>query len=86
MAVIIRDPQTVDLIRETAAEERVGLTAVVRKAMQDYRSAKAKHDDKAARMQRLRAILEEFDKAPVLDPRSSQELMDDLYDEHGLPK
>jgi hypothetical protein len=43
-------------------------------------------DDKEERFRRLRAILEEFDRAPVLDPRSSQELMDDLYDQDGLPK
>lgn len=85
MTVIIRDPETDELIRRRATLEGVGLTTIVKRAMKAYESHPPPND-KAARMRRLRAILAEFDKAPVLDPRSSQELMDDLYDEDGLPK
>ncbi len=38
------------------------------------------------RLARVRAIQERIAALPVLDPRSGQEIMDDFYDENGLPK
>ena len=85
MTVIIRDRETDQMLRELAAEEDVGLTTVVRRAVEDYRQKRRQRDDKEVRMRRLRAILDELDSLPVQDPRSAKEIMDDLYDEDGLP-
>jgi len=40
----------------------------------------------AERLARINQIVEEFSRLPVLDPRSGDEIIADLYDENGLPK
>ena len=85
MTISIRDPQVDHMVRQTARRTGKPITTVVKDAMTDY-VARLGPSDEEWRMQQLRELLDEMDSRPVVDPRSAKEIMDDLYDEHGLPK
>ena len=61
------------------------ITAVIDEALAEYEIRHAA-DEKAERFRRLEELVAEIARMPVKDPRSSKEIMDDLYDEYGLPK
>ena len=65
----------------------VGLTEAVTAAVKEVRARRAaeKAATQDAWMKGVMKILADFDAAPVLDARSGHEIIDDLYDEDGLP-
>ena len=77
VALSIRDPETDRLARELAALTGETMTQAIRGALAE-RLAREK------RRRELLAIIEEFQKLPVLDDRSEDEILG--YDEHGLPR
>ena len=86
MTLSIRDPEADRLARELAKRTGRPITTVVRDALAEY-AAKAPVSTQEVRMRELMALLAEFDAIPRSpDPRSSRELINDLYDENGLPK
>lgn len=84
MTLSIRDPETDRLARDLARRTGKPITTVVKEALHDY--AARTPSDAEERYKSVMELLEELDKAPILDHRSAKEIMDDLYDEHGLPK
>ncbi len=85
MTLSIRDPDTDQLARDLAERTGKSITAIVKEALIDY-AAKAPASTYEERMASFRELTQEWDKLPVVDPRSAKEIMDDLYDEDGLPK
>lgn len=86
MTLSIRDPETDRLARDLAKRTGKPITTVVRDALAEY-AAKAPVSTQEVRMRDLEALLAEFDALPRSpDTRTSRELINDLYDENGLPK
>lgn len=85
MTLSIRNPAVEQRARQMAARTGKSITAVVDEALCEY-EARRGVDDKTRRFRELKALLAEFDALPVVDTRSSKEIIDDLYDEDGLPK
>jgi hypothetical protein len=69
----------------TAIAEHTGknLTRVVVDAL---RHEKQRVVPRAVDRRKLDTVLKQAHALPDLDPRSSSEIMNDLYDEHGLPR
>ena len=84
MTLSIRDPDTDRLARDLAFRTGKPITKVIHEALQDY-AMRAPVQPRDAKLAAIEALLAEFDAIPDSDPRSSAELMDDLYDEDGLP-
>lgn len=85
MTLSIRDPDTDRLARELARRTGKPITTVVKEALNDY-AARAPESEAEERIRGIYELLKELDKAPIRDHRSAREIMDDLYDENGLPK
>ena len=85
MTLSIRNPAVEQRARQMAARTGKSITAVVDEALCEY-EARRGVDDKTRRFQEIEAILAELDKLPIIDTRSAKEIMDDFYDEDGLPK
>lgn len=85
MTLSIRDVQTDRLARDLAKRTGKPITTVVKEALSDY-AAKAPISDAEERIRGIHELLAKLDKAPIKDHRSAKEIMDDLYDENGLPK
>lgn len=85
MTISIRDPECDRLARDLAKRSGKPITAVVKEALSSY-ARNADPASAAAKRAAIEELVEELSKRPILDPRSSQEIMDDLYDENGLPK
>ena len=98
-ALIITDEETIRLIHELADLTREPIADVIALAL-DYRICIEKpHHPEIVRRERIerqaipledrlaevRAIVKRFNKDRPPGP-SIQEYMDDMYDEHGLPK
>jgi antitoxin VapB len=81
MALYLKDPEVDKAARELARIEGTSITEAVGNAIRERRE-RLRHE-LAERERRVREILAEIDKLPVLDPRSPDEM---LYDEDGLPK
>ncbi|NBB14850.1 PSK operon transcription factor [Caulobacter sp. SLTY] len=84
MTLSIRDPDTDKLARELAARHRKPITEVVRAALEDY-AAKATPSEQDEREARLKAVFARIDRLKVPSGPSCNELIDELYDEDGLP-
>ena len=85
MTLSIRDPETDRLARDLAKRTGKPITTVVRDALADY-AAKTPASTQEERKRSIEELLAEFDALPVIDPRLSREIINDLYDENGLPK
>ena len=85
MTLSIRNPAVEQRARQMAARTGKSITAVVDEELCEY-EARRGVDEKTRRFRELEALLAEFDALLVVDGRSSRELIDDLYDENGLPK
>lgn len=89
MALSIKDPQADKLAREIAAITGEKLTQAVTVALQERlarvktRQAGTSPKDK---LSAVRDIVVEYQSIPASDKRSPIEIMDDMYDEQGLPK
>lgn len=84
MTLSIRNPTVERRAREMASRTGKSITAVVDEALREY-AARRPADDKTRRFRELELLLAELDAAPTGDRRSAKEIMDDLYDENGLP-
>lgn len=87
MGLNIKNERTHELIRELAALRGVSLVAAVTQAVEeDLRRRKAlKYQGGKGLAQWLMEISRET-AAMMDDGRTSKQLMDELYDENGLPK
>jgi antitoxin VapB len=86
MTLSIRDPETDQLARELARRYGKPITEVVKTALQDLAAKPTPAElTKDERMKKVREILARIDAMPIVDGRSSKEIMDELYDENGLP-
>jgi antitoxin VapB len=84
MALNIKSADTDRLARELAALTGESITEAVTKALQ-LRLERERHERGHQRRERLRALMDEFreraSRAPVLDPRSDDEILG--YNELG---
>ena len=87
MGLNIKNPATEAAIRKLATLRGVSLTEAIDQAVR--KDLAEETSTKAARIkEKLRAIQEivdHFASLPRLDPRPLAQIMDDMYDEQGLP-
>ncbi len=85
MALSIKHPEADRLARELAESTGEGITEAVIKALRERlaRQKKRRHRGRPL-SEELRAIGERVAAMPVLDARSSDEILD--YDERGVPR
>ena len=86
MTLHIKDQTADRLARELARATGESLTEAVTKALQE-RLERAQRVEKAnmeVRIARVKEILDQVDRLPVLDSRPADEIIG--YDEHGLPR
>lgn len=81
----IKDPEAYELASDIAQTTGKSLTRVVidalRREKQMLRTAPEPID-----MAKVRAILAELHAMPEVDSRSPDEILNDLYDQNGLPR
>lgn len=88
MGINIKDPQVHAMARELASRRGTSVTDAVRQALAaelqrtTHPSAEAQ---RASRLEAIRQIQARVAALPRRDARSSDELQNDLYDDHGLP-
>ena len=76
MAVIIKDPETDDLIRALADRTGESFTAAVKTAVRErLQRLPLSAGDIAARRKRLAKLLAKADAMPVVDQRSADEIV-----------
>ena len=85
MTLSIRNPVVEDRARRLAVRTGKSITAVVDQALAEYEARRAL-DERAAGFAELEVLFQQWDAIPDADPRTTAELLDDLYDEDGLPK
>ncbi len=83
MAISIKDPETDRLARALAAATGESLTDAIRIALRD-RLERESHRARRGVGAEVRRIQERLARLPVLDARSSDEIIG--YDEHGAPR
>ena len=83
MAISIKDPETDRLARALAAATGESLTEAIRAALSE-RLERETHRSRRGIGVEIRRIQERVARLPVLDRRSSDEIVG--YDEHGLPR
>jgi antitoxin VapB len=91
MGLNIKNPEAEKAIRDLAAATGESLTEAIEKAAKERLAriqAKSKPRTVEEFLEAIRPIQDAFAAARKAsgDTRTSQELMDELYDEHGLPK
>jgi antitoxin VapB len=87
-ALNIKDKVLADKARRLAKLKGTTITEAVREAL-DASLKTAEHHaklDRAAREREVDEILKRFRASIPADAPSYQEIMDDMYDENGLPK
>lgn len=82
----IKDETVVRLARELADEEGKSVTQALRDLLE--RDRRAREEDREERLRRVRELVKNMQKhwKPETRGMSSEELMDSIYDEYGLPK
>ena len=83
MALNIKDPETDALVRRLADVTHESITTAVHKAVAERLERETRLRDDDGRLQRIRAIVDKIASQPVIDDRSSEEILG--YDENGLP-
>lgn len=83
MALTIDDPETDALAQRLAALTGEGVRDAVRISLEERLRREELHRGKKASLERLKAIIEEYNRLPVVDPREPDEILG--YDENGLP-
>jgi len=92
MGLNIKKPSTEAAIRELAAETGETLTEAIERAVRErlerVRQEKQRGETVESFLAAIRPLQEALARERIAkdDTRSAQELMDELYDEHGLPK
>jgi antitoxin VapB len=88
MGMNIKDPEVHAMARELAARRSTTVTDAVRQALRAELARSPSPDAPEAieaRKAAIRAICARTSARPEWQGRTSQELQDALYDEHGLP-
>ena len=80
----IKDPEAYQLASEIASHTGKSLTRVVVDALRRESEA-LKRTPSEIDMKKVRAILARFDRGPAAE-RSVSGILDELYDERGLPR
>ena len=81
----IKDPRTVELARDLAKQLDKSVTEVVREALEEKKRQRDEHAQAKVRaVMRMVADLQKH-RNPETRHMTSKELMDSIYDEHGLP-
>lgn len=83
MALSIKNPEAERLARKLARLTGESLTKAVTEALRERIRRKTGRDDQKTLEADLRRIQEEFQRLPVLDRRTPDEILG--YDENGLP-
>ncbi len=83
MALNIKDPVAERTARELAAATGEGLTAAVRRAVEERLQRVRRGHGRASLKEELLAIGAHCAALPELDPRAADEILG--YDNHGLP-
>ena len=98
MALYIKNPDVDRMAHELAESYNTSVTQAVRIALENEqkrapKKQKAKPVLKKSEdpslspfVRNIMKIVEDFNASPIDDPRSPQEIMNDMYDEFGLPK
>ena len=84
MSLNIKDPATDRVVRELAALTGEGVTAAVRKSVEERLSRVRRRTSKRNLAAQLLEIANHCAALPVLDNRSAEEILG--YDENGLPR
>jgi antitoxin VapB len=82
MAISIKDPETDRLARALAAATGLSLTDAIREALRE-RLERETHRGRRGVGAEVRRIQERLARLPVLDARTSDEILG--YDDHGVP-
>lgn len=82
----IKDAETIDLARDLARQLGKSITATIREALED--KAKARAEQRQAKIDAINAVVDAFQQKMPAEWRgkTSRQIMDDIYDENGLPK
>lgn len=83
MAISIKSMDTERLAREIAERTGDTLTGAIQKALEERLDRLKKQRRTHILASQLEEILRRVDQLPILDSRSSDEILG--YDEHGLP-
>jgi antitoxin VapB len=85
VALNIRDPEVHRLARAVADATGETMTEAVKTALQDRlrRVGQVGEEERRSRIGAMREFARKFQEAPVLDPRTPDEILG--YDENGLP-
>lgn len=83
MALNIKNPEAERLARQLAEATGESITRAVTEALREQLLRKTGRKDTEALRTQLQAIQERFNRRPVLDDRSADEIIG--YDEDGLP-
>jgi antitoxin VapB len=85
MAISIDDVRTDALARRLAALTGEEIADAVRVALEERleRQERRQPERRKASLERLKAIVEEYNRLPVVDAREPDEILG--YDENGLP-
>jgi hypothetical protein len=81
----IKDPEAYQLASEIAQHTGKTLTRVVVDALKHEKEA-LKPASQEIDMAKVRELLAQMHAMSEADPRSGDDILGDLYDEHGLPK
>jgi antitoxin VapB len=81
----IDDPEAFELAREIADRTGTTVTQVVVDALREKKE-RLPQPKEAVDREKLRAIVARIRALPVVDPRSTDEILADMYDENGLWK
>jgi hypothetical protein len=81
----IKDPEAYQLASEIARHTGKTLTRVVVDALKHEREA-LRRGPQEIDISKVRQLLADMHAMPVTDTRSVEDILGDLYDEHGLPK
>lgn len=81
----IKDSETIELARTLATKLGKSVTATIREALEE--KARRQDAELQEKIDRLNAIVDEFQKDMPEEWRgkTSKEIMDEIYDEDGLP-
>lgn len=82
----IKNERAHELAERLAQVTGKSMSAVVVEAMEEKLRREETTLDRSGVAERLLELGREVAARPALDPRPIQEIMDDLYDEDGLPK
>jgi len=84
MPLSIKNPETERLARQVARETGESLTEAIERALEERLARLKSRRRKVTLAEKVEDILRRFEKLPVLDTRSADEIIG--YDSNGLPR